>query len=221
MIKIIICSDGLLDTGRIRAVCHIICAGEFSGGFVGLRTGDSVIAVDGGLRYLEKLKITPDLIIGDFDSLGYVPDTGNIIKLSTEKDDTDTMAAVRAGFDMGFSVFYIHYGMGGRLDHTIANIQTLAFIQQNRGFGLLFGVKERAVLVDKSIGFSEQMKGYISVFSYTSEATGVFLEGLKYGLENGVLTNSFPVGCSNEFIGQKSCISIKEGTLLIIFQSCT
>jgi len=183
--------------------------------------GDFVIAVDGGLRYLKELKITPDLIIGDFDSLGYVPDTGNIIELSTEKDDTDTMAAVRAGFDMGYSVFYIHFGMGGRLDHTMANIQTLAFIQQNGGFGLLFGVKEGAVLVDKSIGFSEQMKGYISVFSYTSESSGVFLEGLKYGLEDGLLTNSFPVGCSNEFIGQKSRISVKEGALLIIFQSCT
>ena len=220
MIKIIICSDGLHDTSRIRAVCHIICAGGYSGSFVGLRAGDYVIAVDGGLRYLEELKISPDLIIGDFDSLGYVPDAENIVELNAEKDDTDTMAAVRAGFDMGFSVFYIHFGMGGRLDHTIANIQTLAFIQQNGGFGMLFGVKEGAVLVDKSIGFSEQMKGYISVFSYASEASGVFLEGLKYGLEDGVLANSFPVGCSNEFVGQKSRISVKRGTLLIIFQFC-
>jgi len=184
-----------------------------------LRAGDFVIAVDGGLRYLKELKITPDLIIGDFDSLGYVPDKGNIIELSTEKDDTDTMAAVRVGFDMGFSDFYIHFGMGGRLDHTMANIQTLAFIQQNGGFGLLFGVKEGAVLVDRSIGFSEHMRGYISVFSYTNEASGVSLEGLKYELKDGVMTNSFPMGCSNEFVGQKSRISVKEGILMIIFQS--
>ena len=220
MIKIIICNDGLHDTSRIRAVCHIICAGGFSGSFVGFRAGDYVIAVDGGLRYLEELKIIPNLIIGDFDSLGYVPDTGKIIELNTEKDDTDTMAAIRVGFDMGFSVFYIHFGMGGRLDHTIANIQTLAFIQQNRGFGMLFGVKEGAVLVDKSIEFSEQMKGYMSVFSFTNKTSGVFLEGLKYGLMDGALNNSFPLGCSNEFVGQKSRISVKNGTLLIIFQFC-
>jgi thiamine pyrophosphokinase len=165
------------------------------------------------------LKVTPDLIIGDFDSLGYVPNAGNVVELNSEKDDTDTMAAVRIGLDMGFSVFYIHFGMGGRLDHTIANIQTLAFIQQNRGFGILFGVNQGVVLIDESIGFSEQMSGYISVFSYTREASGVCLEGFKYELVDGVLTNSFPVGCSNEFVGQKSRISIKEGILLAVFQN--
>ncbi|MDR1560032.1 MAG: thiamine diphosphokinase, partial [Clostridiales bacterium] len=158
VIKIIIRADGLHDTKNKQAVCHVVCAGEYSGSIAEPQAGDYVIAADGGLRHLERAGVAPDLIVGDFDSLGHTPDAGNIVKLNVEKDDTDTMSAVRIGLKRGFRLFYIHCGMGGRLDHTLANIQTLAFILRAGGMGVLFGEKEAAVLTDGVLEFGADMK---------------------------------------------------------------
>jgi len=218
VIKIIICADGLYDTGRKEAVCHIVCAGGFSGVLTGLNPGDYIIAADGGLRHLANMGVNPDLIVGDFDSLGYVPKTGEIVKLAEEKDDTDTLAAVRIGLKKGFRLFYLHCGLGGRLDHTLANIQTLAFIARSGGTGLLFGEAEAVVIVKDEVRFHPGFSGNISVFSYSGKAGGVDIEGLKYGLKNAVLTNAFPIGVSNEFIGIESRISVHNGILLIVYE---
>ena len=218
MIKIIICSEGFHDTGRKQAVCHIVCAGEDSGSLRKPLPGEFVIAADGGLLYLEKAGVTPDLTIGDFDSLGYLPANGEVIKLNAAKDDTDTLAAVRIGLERGYRLFCLHCGMGGRLDHTLANIQTLAFVLEAGGMGMLFGKNEAAVLVKDAVSFPPGMRGYVSVFAYSGEASGVTLEGLKYQLKNAVLRNVFPIGVSNEFIGTESHISVKNGTLMIIFE---
>jgi len=218
VIKIIICAEGLYDTGRIQAVCHIVCAGEYSGPITGLRAGDFVIAADGGLSHLLKMGVNPDLVIGDFDSLGFEPEGFEIIRLNKEKDDTDTMAAVRIGLEKGFRVFYLHCGMGGRLDHTLANIQTLAFILQSGGMGMLFGKREAAVLVNGDVKFCSALSGYISIFAYSAEAGGVSITGLKYELKNAVLSSAFPIGVSNEFMGVESRVSVQNGSLVIIYE---
>ena len=87
---------------------------------------DFVIAADAGLRYLEQDEILADLVIGDFDTLKEIPTGANVVRLSCEKDDTDILAAVREGIKAGYAEFHIYGGTGGRIDHTLANLQVLA-----------------------------------------------------------------------------------------------
>lgn len=205
-----------------NGICYIVGAGDNYGLHFIPRKSDYVIAADGGLRYLEEVNILPNLIIGDFDTLGYCPDLPNVIKLNTEKDDTDMLAAVKMGIKAGFNVFYLFCGMGGRIEHTIANIQLLAFLSQNNKQGLLFDKDSiLTTITNSSLELSAKYQGYLSVFSYSEKCEGVSFYGLKYELENAELTNAFPIGISNEFTGQKSSISVQNGTLLIVYPKQT
>ena len=200
-----------------NSICYIIGAGENYGLDFTPTSNDYVIAADAGIRYLEQCGITADLVIGDFDSLDDTPAHPNIRVLNPEKDDTDMLAAVREGIKAGYSVFHIYCGMGGRIDHTIANMQILAYLSQNGMQGLLFG-KDSVItaITNQKITFDKIPSGYISVFSYTEKSESVNLRGLKYELNNATLTSTFPLGVSNEFIGKKSSISVSSGTLLIV-----
>ena len=200
------------------AICYIIGAGENYGLDFTPTSNDFVIAADAGIHYLEQCGITADLVIGDFDSLDGTPTHPNTITLSAEKDDTDMLAAVREGINAGYSVFHIYCGMGGRIDHTIANMQLLAYLSQNGMQGYLFGQDIIiTAITNRKMTFDKILSGYISVFSYTEKSEGVYLHGLKYKLENATLTSTFPLGVSNEFIGMKSSVSVDSGTLLIVF----
>ena len=199
-------------------ICYIIGAGENYGLDFTPTSNDFVIAADAGLRYLEQYGITADLVIGDFDSLNHIPIHPNTTVLSPEKDDTDMYAAVREGIKAGYSVFHIYCGTGGRTDHTIANLQTLAYLSQNGMQGFLFG-KDIVItaITNQKMAYDKISSGYISVFSYTEKSEGVNLRGLKYELNNATLTSTFPLGVSNEFIGKESSVSVAAGTLLIVF----
>ena len=200
-----------------NGICYIIGAGENYGLDFTPTPYDFVIAADAGIRYLEQSGITANLVIGDFDSLEYVPKHPNTKALNAEKDDTDMLAAVREGIKAGYSVFHIYCGMGGRIDHTIANIQILAYLSQNNMQGFLFG-KDSVItaITNRELALESVSSGYISFFSYTEKSEGVYLRGLKYELDNAVLTNTFPLGVSNEFIGKESSISVDNGILLIV-----
>lgn len=200
-----------------KGICYTIGAGENYGLDFTATIDDFVIAADAGIRYLEQRGLTADLVIGDFDSLNDVPTHPNTKKLNPEKDDTDMFAAVREGIEADYSVFHIYCGMGGRIDHTIANIQILAYLSQNSMQGFLFG-KDIVItaITNRKISFDKVPSGYISVFSYTEKSEGVYLQDLKYELNNATLTNTFPLGVSNEFIGKESSISVSNGTLLIV-----
>lgn len=201
-----------------NAICYIIGAGENYGLDFTSTTEDFVIAADAGIRYLEQCGLTADLVIGDFDSLDDIPAHPNTKELNPEKDDTDMFAAVREGIKTGYTVFHIYCGMGGRIDHTIANIQTLAYLSQKGMQGFLFG-KDSIItaITNRKISFDKVPSGYISVFSHTEKSEGVYLQNLKYELNNATLTNTFPLGVSNEFIGKESSISVNDGTLLIVY----
>lgn len=198
-------------------ICYIVGAGENYGLDFSLRPHDMVIAADAGLRYLEQACIGSDLVIGDFDSLQHIPRHPNVRKLEAEKDDTDMMAAVREGMKLGYGRFHIYCGMGGRIDHTLANLQLLAFLSQSGKRGFLFDkANVITAITDQTLAFREIASGVISIFSCTDKSTGVTLQGLKYELNNAVLTNTFPLGVSNEFTGQESAVTVKDGTLLIV-----
>lgn len=199
-------------------ICYVVGAGENDMLDFTVQNGDLVIAADGGLMYLQEKGINADLIIGDFDSLPQRPTQANAIALNSEKDDTDTLAAIREGIDRGYKTFYIYCGTGGRIEHTIANIQALAFLSQDKMRGYLFG-RDYVItaITNSSISFDSRCDGYISVFSCSDKATGIYLKGLKYELENAVILNTFPVGVSNEFIGVKSLVTVEAGTLIVVF----
>ena len=199
-------------------ICYVVGAGENYGFDFQPAAGDFVIAADAGLRCLEKQGIRADLVIGDFDSLKCIPGHPNTVVLSAEKGDTDTLAAVREGIRAGYANFHIYCGTGGRIDHTMANLQVLAYLSANnmRGFLFDYGTVITAV-TNGRLCFGKIPCGYVSVFSSSEKAEGVTLCGLKYELNNATLTNTFPVGVSNEFIGRESSISVSDGTLFIVF----
>lgn len=199
-------------------ICYIVGAGENYGLDFVVQSHDYVIAADGGLKYLEQNGIKADLVIGDFDTLRYKPDHPNVITLSEEKDDTDTLAAMREGINKRYFTFYIYCGMGGRVEHTIANMQLLAYLSQSNRKGFLFGKDcVMTAITNGSLTFSSNAKGCISVFSFSDTSTGVYLKGSRYELDNATLTNTFPIGVSNEFTGRKSVVTVTDGTILVVF----
>lgn len=207
--------------------CIIICAGDLEISQIPLREDDLVVAVDGGYMYCRVLGITPDVIMGDFDSLEepYASEvreleeseSTRVIRLEREKDDTDTMAAIRYGLQAGCREFHLYAAMGGRLEHTIANLQTLLFLKKNGAKGYLWDAfSMTTVICNESISFRESMEGILSVFAMGGDAKGVTETGLKYQLQDALLENSFPKGISNEFIGEEATVSVKDGSLLIL-----
>ena len=200
-------------------VCYIVGAGEYCGVYSPVEE-DYIIAADGGFTNLSKQGITPNLVVGDFDSLDTVPDHPNIIQYQAEKDDTDMMLAINEGFKQGCDVFVIDGGIGGRADHTMANYQALANIACNKARGFLVGRDMTVtVIINDYMTFRSGARGRISVFSFGDIAEGVTLSGLKYNLNNATLRNSIPLGVSNEFIGEPASVGVRNGTLLIMWDS--
>lgn len=199
--------------------CNIFSAGEWDCSASDVRKADMNIAADKGLLLAEALGITPDIVVGDFDSLGEPPDNLNIIRHPVQKDDTDTMLAIKTAFSNGCDTFYLYGCTGGRLDHTLANIQALHFIADNGGRGAIVGKQCAAVIKNGALSFGADAEGYISVLALAGKAEGVTVTGLKYSAENAVFTSEFPLGTSNEFIGEQSEIRVKNGYLTVLW-SC-
>ena len=197
--------------------CIIFCAAEFDTLARPLEPGDYVIAADGGLRHTEKLGIAPNEILGDFDSLGFTPMGASVFPV--EKDDTDAMLAVRRGLSLGYREFFLYGSLDGpRLDHTVANFQTLQFLADHGAVGYLAGNRAIVTVVkDGSVAFPPGKRGNVSVFCMGADAWGVTERGLYYGLENGTLTSGFPLGASNHFTGEPAQITVENGSLLIIW----
>ena len=198
--------------------CVIFCAGGFDGLAEPISDGDFVMAADGGLQHIQKIELEPDGILGDFDSLGYIPAGAKVFPV--EKDDTDSMLAVRRGLEMGYHHFVLYGALDGpRLDHTIANFQTLQFLADHGATGYLIGLTTVATVVKNgAIAFPDDAEGIISVFCMGADAKGVTIRGLQYPLTEGTLTAGFPLGVSNHFIGEKCQISVKNGSLLILYE---
>lgn len=199
-------------------VCYIVGAGECPKLDFNKKDGDFVIAADGGCAYLERQGIMPDLIIGDFDSLESAPSGDNVIRLNPVKDITDMDAAVQEGVKRGYSEFCLYGACGGRIDHTLANIQLVASLAQNKKRAYIRnGAQVITAVCNGSLCFDSSYKGYVSVFAHSDKCEGICLKGLKYPLENAVLRNSFPLGVSNEFLGVESEIIIGKGTAVIVY----
>ena len=197
--------------------CLIFCAGGFDAPVEPIMPDDCVIAADGGLRHTQALGLQPDVILGDFDSLGYTPEGANVFPV--EKDDTDAMLAVRRGLALGHRDFVLYGGMDGRrLDHTIANFQTLQFLADHGARGYLVGQEYcAAVICSETVVFPANAEGILSLFCLGPDAEGITLEGLQYPLTDGTLTSGFPLGVSNHFMGQQARITVKCGSVLALW----
>ena len=184
------------------------------------RPGDYVIAADRGFDSLMAYGVNPDLAVGDFDSLGHRPSHPNVIQLPAEKDDTDMVYAIRKGLERGYRRFILLGGVGGRLEHTLGNLQLLDWLAGHGGQGFLAGEKTVATCLrdGRTLTFPPSMSGYLSVFCNSGAAEGVTLSGLKYPLTDDTLTGSFPLGVSNQFLGVEASVSAKRGSLILVWE---
>ena len=196
--------------------CIIFCAGAFSQRVCPVTPEDYILAADGGLVHVQALGLQPDGVLGDFDSLGYVPEKGKVFPV--EKDDTDAMLAARQGLELGFRRFLFYGSLDGpRLDHTVANFQTLQFLADRGAQGYCIGVNTVATVVKNgALTFPAGASGYLSVFCMGSDARGVSLSGLQYPLTDGQLCAGFPLGVSNRFTGETATVSVANGSLLVL-----
>ena len=197
--------------------CYIFGAGDLSTLRERPKAGDYVIAADGGWNACLALGITPDLLLGDFDSLDAVPEFGSIERVPVEKDDTDMMLAVKRGLARGCREFHLYGGMGGkRTDHTMANFQTLLYLARRDAQGWLYGEGEMFTAIHSgSVTFPARERGILSVFCLGADAEGVSIRGAQYEVENAVLTADFPLGVSNHFMGKSITVSVERGSLLL------
>lgn len=197
--------------------CVIFCAGGFNTLAEDIKNDDLTIAADGGLVHTQALGIVPKMVLGDFDSLGYTPEGANVFPV--EKDDTDSMLAIRQGLKRGFRRFVLYGSLDGpRLDHTLANLQSLLFLAERGAVGYLVGERYIATTVsEETVLFPETCKGILSLFCFGADAQGVSLTGLQYPLENGTLTPGFPLGVSNHFVGTQAAVTVKKGCLIAIY----
>jgi thiamine pyrophosphokinase len=197
--------------------CYIVGAGDNSGTNFSKRENEYVIAADGGLEKLKELGIAPDIIMGDFDSLGYIPKGDNVIRYQVKKDDTDMMLAVKKALALGAQSLEIFGGTGGRVDHTIANIQTMLYASQ-KGAYVKMTDKQNIyyVITDNKIILKAKESGIFSVFAVGGNAYNVEIKGAEYVAAGIDLGPNQPMGVSNSYIGNEVEISVEKGSLLII-----
>ena len=196
--------------------CLIFCAAEFDGLAAPIGVDDYLLAADGGLRHLQKLNLSPHGIIGDFDSLGYIPTGAEVFPV--EKDDTDAMLAARKGLELGYRHFLFYGSLDGkRLDHTLANLQTLWYIRRRGARGYLYDddfvwtvIENESLTIERTVEW-----GLFSAFCLGDRAEEIDETGFQYSLENAVLTADFPLGVSNHIMEPTVTVSVGKGTLAI------
>ena len=193
----------------------IVCGGDFSPALLPeRRQEDLVIAADSGYSALKAAGWEPDLTIGDFDSLGFVPEGAQV--LPVRKDDTDLMAACRLALERSCDDFLLFGTLGGqRFSHSVAALQTLGFLAEHGAQAAIVDARCTVRAVRNGVWhYGSEMRGHLSVLALT-EAT-VTLTGLNYNLPPTVLTPSFPLGVSNAFVGREATIEARGGTVLLI-----
>ena len=195
--------------------CYIACALDCKIE-INPKSNDLIIGADRGCFTLVENGFKPHVALGDFDSYTGKIDCENTIVFPVKKDDTDSALAIKYACEQGYKKIVVYGAIGGDLDHTIANI-ALASTYTEKGIDISFVDNENVLFAihNEGIIFEQGAQGRISVFSFGDNAFGVYEKGLLYTLENATLENRIPLGISNEFIGERAEISVKNGTLLI------
>lgn len=204
----------------MNRICYVISAGECTGINIIKKEDDLVIAADGGYKYVVENGIVPDVVLGDFDSLGYVPEGVDVIKHKPEKDDTDTALAMQLGIDKGYREFVFWGALGGRLDHTVANISLLEYLSNRQMKGVIKAEDVEVTAITDGVAVLNSTGADVgkvfSVFSATDVSRGVYITGAKYEVSNVELKREISLGVSNEFVGSDVQIKVEKGTLIIM-----
>lgn len=197
--------------------CVIISGGEYAP-VEGLREDDFVIACDRGYLYAKGQGIQPDLLVSDYDSYdGPVDRSVTVERFRPEKDDTDTMIAIRYAVEHGFEELVLFSALGGRLDHLLGNLQAVVYAQAHGLRASIFSPDTRVyTLCGGSLRLPRREGWSLSVIAAEDLCAGVSLRGAKYPLTDATLTNRFPLGVSNEWAGDEAEITVKEGILLVV-----
>ena len=174
-----------------------------------------VIAADAGVKNLEDLNIKPDLIVGDFDSLGFVPEGDNVIKYPVKTDDTDMMLAVKEALKLGYDDIVIFGGCGGRIDHTLANINTMIFALKEGAKITMFDSDAEFYICDSEIVLPFKQGFNFSIFA-VNDMTKVCVENAMYNGEEITITNDTTLGVSNSFVDKDVKVTVREGLALIV-----
>ncbi len=200
----------------MNGTCYIVGSGDFTPKGLSRKPGDLLIAADGGYLYLSRLGLAPDLLAGDFDSLGCVPDGVPLLRFPREKDDTDMGISLRYGREHGYRRFRVYGGSGSRPDHFLANLQMLAgAARDNLDIALICPGFEVLALHNAAVTLSRPAGTVFSVFSAGGTAAGVSIENAKYSIRGAALADGFPLGVSNEFVHGDASVSVKNGTLWV------
>ena len=176
-----------------------------------------VIGADRGYVNCTQLGIIPDIILGDFDSSSPPQTTTMTEVYPAQKDDTDSMLGIKKAIALGYKQLVMIGALGGRLDHTYANIQSLVYMMNHGCHGRIIDSKHTVQLVypDHKLTI-EKFDGYLSVFAYTPTVEGVTISGVFYRLDNAQLTSAFPLGVSNQITADRATISCTQGVLVVM-----
>lgn len=175
-----------------------------------------ILCADGGLEHCLKCGISPDVVIGDMDSYNGKVDDKILIKYPTEKDDTDTSLCIKHAIEKGYNEIDIFGAIGGRFDHSFANVQLLLYCKE-RGVNCRLCDKETLFVVhNESVKMPVKKGTTISIFSISVKSNNITLKGFKYPLERAKMSNDFPLGVSNISVSEEIEIAVEDGTLLVV-----
>jgi thiamine pyrophosphokinase len=210
----------MLQTREKRmSTCYLIGAAP-EARRVAPKPGDILIAADGGLDHTLRWGLTPDLLVGDFDSVqGRLPQGVPCRQFPREKDETDMEIALKAGLEEGYRHFVFSGASGGRADHTLANLQLLVKAAKAGATAVLYAADGRTAWTAVIAGQRLHMEGNgaVSVFAYGEKAEGVDISGLKYEMRGGVLFGDTPRGISNLLENGQGCVRVQKGVLWVLW----
>lgn len=209
--------------------CVIISAGDLPEAEISLHEDDYVIACDAGYAHCRRLQVEPDLIVGDFDSLGLLKEIAEIekktparvMRLAVRKDETDTFAAARIGLEKGFRSFVLYGATGGtRLSHTLANLQTLLYLKRNGADAVIEGGHiQITVIENETVTFDDPPDADVSLFPADGVARGVTLRGMNYNAENITVSADNTLAVSNAFIKNRpAAVTVGDGALFVVVE---
>lgn len=198
--------------------CFIFSAGTYYGLRERPLPGDLVLAADAGYEICRREGIVPDLVLGDFDSMEQPENFGNVLRVPVEKDDTDTMLAVKTALENGCDELYLYGGTGGkRLDHTLANLQTLLYLRRRGARGWLYdddfvwtAIENESLTIHREVEW-----GLFSAFCLGDRAEGIDEVGFQYSLRDASLTPEFPLGVSNHIMEDTATVTVRKGALIV------
>ena len=212
-------ADGMIDCFLdLLSRCVIFtarCEGDLEKAYADRRKDDFILCADAGYELAVRAGVKPDIVIGDFDSME-APENVEIIRHPVIKDDTDTILCIDHALEAGYRNFLIVGGLGGRLDHTIANLQTLGYLAEHGAYAQLCDGNQKVWAVKNGKIRIPRSGGKLSVFALSGRCEGISIRGAKYPLENAVLTPDYPLGMGNDFTEDFAEIGVEKGILIII-----